>query len=179
LVSGGFVQMIKPVCDKLRLSHSNLFANTLLWDENGVYVDFDKKALTSNSFGKAKAIQQIQEIHKFNHILMIGDGATDLEAKPPAKWILGFGGIVERKIVKEKADFYEYDFHKISQILKSQFSTDVVSSPLRIVFLTKWFAFSTRSLFPAIALGNSTRKQHSHLPFPTRFWWGYPRRSRY
>jgi phosphoserine phosphatase len=41
---------------------------------------------------------------------MIGDGATDMQAKPPADAFIGFGGVVEREKVKLNADWYIYDF---------------------------------------------------------------------
>jgi phosphoserine phosphatase len=37
---------------------------------------------------------------------MIGDGKTDLEAKQAGATVLGFGGVVDRAIVREQADFY-------------------------------------------------------------------------
>ena len=37
---------------------------------------------------------------------MIGDGKTDLEAKQAGAYVIGFGGVVDRTIVRESADFY-------------------------------------------------------------------------
>jgi hypothetical protein len=36
---------------------------------------------------------------------MIGDGATDMQVKPPADAFFGFGGIVEREKVRDGADW--------------------------------------------------------------------------
>lgn len=32
---------------------------------------------------------------------MVGDGANDLKAKPESSLFIGYGGVIERKIVKE------------------------------------------------------------------------------
>ena len=39
-------------------------------------------------------------------IVMVGDGKTDLEAKQAGAYVVGFGGVVDRVIVRELADFY-------------------------------------------------------------------------
>jgi succinyl-CoA synthetase beta subunit len=37
-------------------------------------------------------------------IMFVGDGATDLEARPPADTFVAFAGVVERPVVIEAAD---------------------------------------------------------------------------
>jgi phosphoserine phosphatase len=37
---------------------------------------------------------------------MIGDGKTDMEAKQAGAVVIGFGGVVDRQLVREQADFY-------------------------------------------------------------------------
>lgn len=41
---------------------------------------------------------------------MVGDGATDAEACPPADAFIGFGGNQVRESVKKLADWYVYSF---------------------------------------------------------------------
>ena len=41
---------------------------------------------------------------------MVGDGATDMDARPPADLFIGFGGIVVRDSVKAGADWFVTDF---------------------------------------------------------------------
>jgi hypothetical protein len=36
--------------------------------------------------------------------MLVGDGATDLEARPPADTFVAFAGVVERPVVIEAAD---------------------------------------------------------------------------
>jgi len=44
---------------------------------------------------------------------MIGDGATDLEAVPPANYFIGFGGNVVRPEVYRRAQYYVTDFEQL------------------------------------------------------------------
>ncbi|XP_016577736.2 phosphoserine phosphatase, chloroplastic isoform X2 [Capsicum annuum] len=82
LVSGGFRQMINPVASILGIPLENIFANQILFGSNGEYVGFDKNEPTSRRGGKATAVQQIRKAHGYKSLVMIGDGATDLEILP-------------------------------------------------------------------------------------------------
>lgn len=44
---------------------------------------------------------------------MIGDGATDLEACPPADNFVGYGGNVVRDEVRSRAQYYVTDFQQL------------------------------------------------------------------
>ena len=48
----------------------------------------------------------------FGHksVVMIGDGVTDMQAKPPAALFIGFGGVVVREKVRDGADWFISDF---------------------------------------------------------------------
>ena len=50
---------------------------------------------------------------------MVGDGATDLEARQPggADIFIGYGGVVERPSVASKADWYIYKIRDLSDAL--------------------------------------------------------------
>ena len=41
-----------------------------------------------------------------------GDGATDMQAKPPADAFIGYGGIVSRDAVKRGADWFVLSFEE-------------------------------------------------------------------
>ena len=49
---------------------------------------------------------------------MVGDGATDMQARPPADAFIGFGGIVTRDVVKEGADWFVTDFEELLEIIR-------------------------------------------------------------
>ena len=50
---------------------------------------------------------------------MVGDGATDAQAKPPADAFVGFGGVVARSAVREKADWFVTDFADVVAALEA------------------------------------------------------------
>lgn len=51
---------------------------------SGEYAGFDESQPTAQSGGKGRVISMLKEEYGFGNIVMIGDGATDLEACPPA-----------------------------------------------------------------------------------------------
>lgn len=56
---------------------------------SGEYAGFDESQPTAESGGKGKVISILKEQYGFKTVVMIGDGATDLEACPPAVSVLG------------------------------------------------------------------------------------------
>ena len=120
LVSGGFTQMIGPVADALKVPRDNIFANTILFDEAGEYAGFDEEAFTSRSGGKAKAVAHIRAVREYSRVVMVGDGATDLEARAEggAEVFIGYGGVQVRDVVKEGADWFIYGFDPFIDALR-------------------------------------------------------------
>jgi len=110
LISGGFHEFIDPVADRLHISRDNVFANRLFFSYDGNYAAFDTNELTSESGGKGRVIRRLKDSHGFKQLVMIGDGATDLEACPPADAFIGFGGNQVRPKVKEYASWFVTDF---------------------------------------------------------------------
>ncbi|KAL8139553.1 hypothetical protein V2J09_005574 [Rumex salicifolius] len=112
LVSGGFRHMINPVASILGIPLDNIFANQLLFDDSGRFLGFEKDEPTSKSGGKAVAVQQIRKAHAYNTMVMIGDGATDLEARQPggADLFICYAGVQHREAVADKADWLVFDF---------------------------------------------------------------------
>eukprot|EP00521_Asterionellopsis_glacialis_P015823 CAMPEP_0195303322 /NCGR_PEP_ID=MMETSP0707-20130614/32592_1 /TAXON_ID=33640 /ORGANISM="Asterionellopsis glacialis, Strain CCMP134" /LENGTH=248 /DNA_ID=CAMNT_0040366829 /DNA_START=161 /DNA_END=907 /DNA_ORIENTATION=- len=117
LVSGGFRIMIEPVAQAVCVAKTNIYANTILFDEDGKYAGFDANEPTSADMGKPKALTQIKEETGAETMVMIGDGATDAQAKPPANAFIGFGGVAMREAVREKADWFVMDFKDLTEII--------------------------------------------------------------
>ena len=142
LVSGGFRELIEPVAKELNISSEDIFANQLRFDKtSGEYAGFDESQPTSESGGKPRVIAMVKEKYSIDEVTMIGDGnsappppknsimhnkvthhhpigATDLEARPPASYFIGFGGNVAREKVKEGADHFVYHFDELSALLR-------------------------------------------------------------
>lgn len=73
---------------------------------------------TSRTGGKGEAITQIrQALRQDTTITMIGDGATDLEASPPADHFIGYGGNIVREEVRNRARNYVVDFEQLYEDL--------------------------------------------------------------
>lgn len=120
LISGGFDCLIEPVANELAIPISHLYANKLMFDYNGEYCAFDITQPTSKSGGKAEAIALIRQQYEADTLItMIGDGATDLEAVPPANYFIGFGGNVVRSEVQKRAQYYVTDFDQLMQQTKN------------------------------------------------------------
>lgn len=119
LVSGGFRLMIEPVAEVLGIPKSRIFANTILFDEEGKFSGFDATEPTSRDGGKPDVIRGLLRDHGYSSVVMIGDGATDLQARPPASLFIGFGGIAVRDAVKDGADWFVRDFSDLTAALKN------------------------------------------------------------
>ncbi|KAL6494311.1 hypothetical protein OROGR_031111 [Orobanche gracilis] len=112
LVSGGFRQMINPVASILGIPLDNIYANQLLFGSFGDFSGFDTNEPTSRSGGKATAVQHIRKVRRYKSLVMIGDGATDLEARHPggADLFICYGGVQLRERVAARADWLVYNF---------------------------------------------------------------------
>lgn len=119
LISGGFRQMIEPAAALLNIPVNRIFANRLLFSENGSYSGFDRKEPTSRSGGKAIAIEKLKKEHGYTKLVMVGDGATDLEARRPggADMFVGYGGVQVRPKVASGADWFVYNFDDLISTL--------------------------------------------------------------
>ena len=102
--------MIYPIADILRIPSHRVYANTILFDGEGAYAGFDTNEFTSRDGGKPAVIQRLKNAHGYSTVVMVGDGATDMQAKPPADAFIGFGGVIERSAVKAGADWFVTDF---------------------------------------------------------------------
>lgn len=128
LVSGGFRPLIEPLRLQLALDSSHVFANEMLWDACGSYTGFDASQPTSRSGGKARAIDSIIA-SGFKHVLMIGDGATDLEASPPASIVVGYGGVVARPTVEARAHCFVRSWDQLKAIITADGAEEPDASP--------------------------------------------------
>ena len=116
--------MIEPIRLQLNIPPSHLYANQLLFDANGKYIGFDRNEFTWTSNGKSRAIQYIIDSTAdfklgISKVIMIGDGVTDLQARPPACVFIGYGGIAIRDRVKNEADWFITDWKQLIDVLQN------------------------------------------------------------
>ena len=103
LVTAGIEQAIRPLAEALNVR--NVHAVKLTFDANGNYKDFDRRSFLTRSGGKELVVRDVRA-RSHGKAAFIGDGVSDLEAKPAVDLFIGFGGVVVRPRVKENADLY-------------------------------------------------------------------------
>ncbi|CAG0905527.1 unnamed protein product [Cyprideis torosa] len=113
LVSGGFTSIIKLVATELGISHDRIFANKLMFYQDGTYAGFDEKCPTSAQGGKTRVVQELKDEYGYKTIVSVGDGWTDLETCPPADAFIGFGGCVVREKVRAEAGWFVHSFQEL------------------------------------------------------------------
>jgi phosphoserine phosphatase len=118
LVSGGFEPMIMPLAEQLGITAEHVHANALVFDDDGDYAGFAADRPTARSGGKAAVLGRLKRANAYSPLIMVGDGVTDLEARPPADAFIGFGGVVVREKVKAAADWFVTDFRELSDALR-------------------------------------------------------------
>jgi phosphoserine phosphatase len=60
LVSGGFRQMIEPVAEAVGVRKEDVFANNLLFTDDGAFAGHDEAELTARAGGKAKVVVDLK-----------------------------------------------------------------------------------------------------------------------
>lgn len=117
LITGGFHSIVDPVAEQLNIPLKNVFANQLLFNEDGSYAGFDENEMTSDSGGKGRAIEYLREKFGYQRMIMIGDGATDMEAE--ADGFIGFGGNIVREKVRDSAPWFVNSFYVLIEELRN------------------------------------------------------------
>jgi phosphoserine phosphatase len=105
LVTAGIQQAVLPLADELNIPRRNVHAVALMFDATGGYEDFDRRSFLTRPGGKELVVRDIRA-RSHGKAAFVGDGVSDLEAKPAVDLFIGFGGVVVRPRVKENADVY-------------------------------------------------------------------------
>ena len=103
IISGGLRQAILPLAECLGLPESHVHAVDIYFNDDGSYRNYDLNSPLARTGGKAVVVGTLKGQCS---LVMVGDGKTDLEAKQAGAYVLGFGGVADRAIVRELADFY-------------------------------------------------------------------------
>jgi phosphoserine phosphatase len=104
IVSGGFAHAILPLAVSLGIEHVE--AVPISFDESGEYAGFDRAFPTTRRLGKNEVLRALRERMQPSKVVMVGDGASDLETQPDVDLFVGFGGFVERANVKAGASVF-------------------------------------------------------------------------
>jgi phosphoserine phosphatase len=119
LVSGGFHRMIEPSAKLLGIPLERVVANRLRFGADGSFLGHDQEAETARSGGKAAVVSRLKAAHGYRMVVMVGDGATDMEARAEggANAFIGFGGNVKRDQVVQGADWFVTDFCELTALV--------------------------------------------------------------
>lgn len=115
IVSGGFTQIIQPLAKVLGIERVE--AVTLKFHPDGSYAGFDESCPTSKTKGKNAVVRKLRAEFKADRVIMVGDGASDLEVKGDADRVIGFGRYAERAKVKAGADAFIYALSELAAVI--------------------------------------------------------------
>lgn len=115
ILSGGFRQIIEPLAAHLGIDR--IEAVDLHFDAAGEYTGFDGKFPTTRSGGKPERILELKQELTPARTVMVGDGASDLEAKPVVDLFVGFGRYTERAKVKAGAHVFIHSLAELPALL--------------------------------------------------------------
>jgi|JI10StandDraft_1071094.scaffolds.fasta_scaffold70713_3 phosphoserine phosphatase len=101
IISGGLRPAVLYVADALGIAHDKVHAVDLSFDGAGHYAGFDEGSPLTRDGGKPAVIQALGALAR--PVMLVGDGNTDLDAKPIVDCFVGFAGVVARPRVVAEA----------------------------------------------------------------------------
>jgi phosphoserine phosphatase len=101
IISAGFSQAIAPLAGFLGVARVE--AVELFFAADGSYRDYDRAFPSTRSGGKREIIDRLRAELRPEKVVMVGDGASDLETRPSVDLFVGFGGFVAREKLKREA----------------------------------------------------------------------------
>ncbi len=103
VMSGGIRQAVVPLAIALGLTERAVAAVDVHFSADGEYAGFDRTSPLARSGGKRTVLERwLPQLPR--PVMLVGDGVTDLEARPPADRFVAFAGVVERPAVIDAAD---------------------------------------------------------------------------
>lgn len=113
LITAGIAQAIAPLAQQLAVP---MHAVSLQFGENGDYVGYDRRSFLTRSGGKELVARDVRA-RTHGRAAFVGDGITDLEARPAVDLFIGFGGVHSRPRVRENADVF-VDQPRLTAVLR-------------------------------------------------------------
>ncbi|HVU13181.1 MAG TPA: HAD-IB family phosphatase [Phototrophicaceae bacterium] len=119
IISGGLAEPVRGFGARLGVAPENIRAVELEYNQlsgdwwryyepqtqtKQTYLDYNEGPLTVSS-GKSAIVRELAS-NKPGRKMMIGDGSSDLAARPVVDLFVGFGGVVARQKVRDGADVF-------------------------------------------------------------------------
>lgn len=103
LISGGLRPAVLVLADALGVASHEVRAVDVHFDERGEYAGFEMSSPLTRGGGKLTVVKDWTPALR-RPILLVGDGATDLEARPAVDRFVAYAGVVSRRDVIAAAD---------------------------------------------------------------------------
>ncbi|MEO6598009.1 MAG: HAD family hydrolase, partial [Planctomycetota bacterium] len=104
IISGGLLVPVLHVAHCLGIEPQNVHAVPLHFDAAGNYRDFERSSPLWRNGGKIDVIKNLPPTHR--PVAFVGDGITDLETQGTVDLFVGFGGVVARPVVQQRAQAF-------------------------------------------------------------------------
>jgi len=104
VVTSGLLQAVAEFVRILGFVPAQVHAVEVDLDATGTYQGFNTGSPLCRSDGKAIVCRRIAATH--GSVAMVGDGMTDLAARAGGAYVVGYGGVVYRDIMRQEADWY-------------------------------------------------------------------------
>lgn len=129
IVSGGLEPAVRALADALAIVPQDVFAVAIRFDARGEYAGFDERSPLARSGGKIEVLASIAR-HTAGPIVLVGDGATDLEAAVHAARFIAFGGVVKRENVFQRSSITceSADLSALAPLVFSRAEMDTLAS---------------------------------------------------
>jgi len=116
LVTAGIAQAVLPLASQLGVPERAVHAVALRFNAAGDYEDFDRRSFLTRGGGKELVVRDVRA-RTHGRAALVGDGVSDLEARPAVDLFVGFGGVHVRPKVKENADVFAMTFDEVLDAL--------------------------------------------------------------
>ena len=103
IISGGLLPAILPLAAVLGVLPSEVAAVDLRFDARGMYAGFDETSPLARAGGKREVLEAWRP-RIAGPVMLVGDGATDLEARPAVDAFVAYAGVADRPAVTAAAD---------------------------------------------------------------------------
>ena len=104
VLSGGLLAPVQRVAAQLGIPLSLVHAVPVQFTADGSYADFDRRSPLWRNGGKIDVVSALPAAHR--PLAFVGDGITDAETQGHVARFVGFGGVVVRPKVRERADVF-------------------------------------------------------------------------
>jgi phosphoserine phosphatase len=106
ILSGGLALAVRRLAAAVHVPDDRVHAVEVLFDRRGEYEAYQFDSPLARGGGKRDYLRALDAPGKRGPSALIGDGATDLEAADAVDLFIGYGGVVRRADVEQRASVY-------------------------------------------------------------------------